>query len=126
MNIKKIKLYIVEGSYLFNFNVHFLVTVISVIFQSAYKVSLLYIPLLKGRTIRQKLYHYHDKAVYRVSNMSHRTIFARTSNILKTKSNFTVFIIEYFYSYIDLIKIKYFSQVPRLVRTDFRKDSSCK
>ena len=46
--------------------------------------------------------------------------------ILKTKSNFTVFIIEYFYSCFDLIKIKYFSELPRLVQTNFRKDDSCK
>ena len=30
-------------------------------------------------------------------------------NIIKTKSNFTVFIIKYFYTCIDLIQIKYFS-----------------
>ena len=30
-------------------------------------------------------------------------------NVVKTRSNLTVFIIEYFYSCIDLIKIKYFS-----------------
>ena len=30
-------------------------------------------------------------------------------NILKTKSNFTVFIIAYFYSCFDLINLKYFN-----------------
>ena len=52
--------------------------------------------------------------------------FNRKETILKTKSNFKAFIIEYFYSRFDLTKIKYFSYLPRLVRADFRKDDSCK
>ena len=42
--------------------------------------------------------------------------------ILKTKSNLTVFITEYFYSCFDLIAIKYFNWYPTRDQTDFMKD----
>ena len=47
-------------------------------------------------------------------------------NKLKTKSNFTLFITEYFNFWYDLIKIKHFVCFPRLVPTEYKNDDSCK
>ena len=44
--------------------------------------------------------------------------------ILKTKSNFTVFISEYFYSWYDLTKLKHINSFPRLVPTECTKNDS--
>ena len=46
--------------------------------------------------------------------------------ILKTESNFTVFITEYFYSCFDLIQINYLKQFPRPAQTEFKNDDLCK
>ena len=46
---------------------------------------------------------------YANSSLISAFAFRWLASMLKTKGNFTVFIIEYFYSCIDLIKIKYFS-----------------
>ena len=45
--------------------------------------------------------------------------------ILKTKSNFTVFISEYFNSWYDLTKLKHINSFPRLVPTECIKHDSC-
>ena len=48
------------------------------------------------------------------------------SDILKTKSNLTLFITKYFYTCIDLIKIYYFICFQRLISTEFIRVVSCK
>ena len=48
------------------------------------------------------------------------------SGILKTKSNLTLFVTEYFYSGFDLIKMKYVYLFSRTCPTEFTRDNSCK
>ena len=49
-----------------------------------------------------------------------------SNNIFKTKSKWTLFITEYFYSCFGLIKMKYFICFPRLGPTKFTRGHSCK